>query len=223
MGCAGGVGGSPAYATLGCPFFPVPLRHCDAHLPLWRTWAGPAAPLSQVQMVIASLPPPTPPTGLTPSPTQSKDLGKSQHCLPAPSPSREEGPWLSWRPGPPAHRPSAFLQGGRQTAGVGEWKMDSYPHRDNRKKMSPSPLHTHTHTHTHTHIHTHTHLELEKEWAECEVCCDCDLLLCTALSVNRDALMCRTTCRCDWNMFQWVCLYETMFILLVCLAGLCVL
>ena len=112
-------------------------------------------------------------------------------------------------------------EGGRQLGWEsGRWTVI---HIEITGKKCPPPPSTHTHTHTHTHIHTHTHLELEKEWAECEVCCDCDLLLCTALSVNRDALMCRTTCRCDWNMFQWVCLYETMFILLVCLAGLCVL
>lgn len=46
----------------------------------------------------------------------------------------------------PAHHPSAFLQGGRQIAGVGVWMMDRYPDKDSRKKCLPPP-NTHTHTH----------------------------------------------------------------------------
>lgn len=53
---------------------PLLLRHHDAHLPFWRTWAVPAAPLSQVQMVIPSLP-----------------LPYSLHC-PHPQPHSEQGP-----------------------------------------------------------------------------------------------------------------------------------
>lgn len=56
---------------------------------------------------------PTPSTALTPSPTQSKGLGKSQHCLPVPFPFRVEGPWLSWRPG----LPSLSLPVGREADG----------------------------------------------------------------------------------------------------------
>lgn len=77
--------GFPAYATLGCPLLPVPLRHPDAHLPFWSICAMPAAPFSQVQMVIPSLPPPTLPTALIPVPLGARAWAKastaSQHCL----------------------------------------------------------------------------------------------------------------------------------------------
>ena len=111
-----GSGDSPACVTWAPPssqFLSVPLRHRDAHLPFWRAWAVPAAPLSWVQMAIPSASPPTPPTGLTPWPTQIKGLGKSQQCLPAPSPSREEGPWLSWRPELPIIPQPSCREGGK--------------------------------------------------------------------------------------------------------------
>lgn len=43
------------------PLLLVPLSHHDAHLPFWRTWVVPAAPISQVQMVSHPFLPPLSP------------------------------------------------------------------------------------------------------------------------------------------------------------------
>lgn len=64
------------------PPLPIALRHHDAHLPFWSTWAVPAAPLSQVQMVISSVPPLLSPL---PSPWSHSEQGPEQKPAPPPS------------------------------------------------------------------------------------------------------------------------------------------
>ena len=58
--------------------------------------------------------PPRPHSPHCPQPHSEQGTGQNQPCLPAPSPSRAESAWLSWRPALPNLPQPSCREGGRQ-------------------------------------------------------------------------------------------------------------